>query len=593
VRALLLLVAVGCGSAPATTDAGVAIDAALPESTFPGCAPTQGEVCDGHLCWVNPVPMEPALSAIGGGGCDYWLVGSGIYRLNGDTMTAAPTPPGTVPAAERAFSSVLVFPDQVWMSGPGTVRFDGKTYDQMDPIGANAMWGSSSDDIWFVRGFELTHWNGVEMTDVQPPDSPGSELYGTSANDVRVTTFSSQVDHWNGSAWTSEPGPEGALYRLWASGPDDWYAVGWNNDGAVIWRRGAGGVWDVVYMNPAAFEFVSIWGASADDIWVASGTGTSLVHFDGNAWSEVAVPAGGNVYAIHGTRSDDVVFVGSQYLARWNGSEIVPITRRVVELAPPEGRWVGVYAASANDAWFVGDGGTTAHWDGAMWQQARIAPEAFVTSLSGTASDDIWVAGATGNRMMVWHWDGHTWKSTDLGAPGELDAIHAESRSDVWAVGKAGAIFHFDGSWHRTPAPATTNLVSVTGHAGDAWAVGDKFSFHWNGQEWARVNSFVFGSFTAVWERASNDVYFGTNVGELYRFDGFALTSTTASLGSVNAIGGDATTMWVAGVQSFAYDHGTGLRTTSTPESWLAASFMAPNDGWIAGTGGAIMRYRP
>jgi hypothetical protein len=198
------------------------------------------------------------------------------------------------------------------------------------------------------------------------------------------------LEHWDGSAWNIIPNPADSqagavLNGLNARSPDDVWAVGQQGGGASVtpllehWN---GTAWQAVPApagsQPSWLQAVSA--TAADDAWAvgyqaAPGSTSSYVplveHWDGSAWSIVALPGGASLSGL-----------------------------------------VGVYAASASDVWatFGGSqfaegaaaGGTSQaflHWDGSRWTTvAEPGPQEYGTSyaynsISGTGPDDVWAAG--------------------------------------------------------------------------------------------------------------------------------------------------------------------------------------------------------
>jgi hypothetical protein len=590
---VLFVLLAACGGSPATGDAAIS-DAKQHDASFPGCAPTESEICSEHLCWVNPQVLDDQITAVAGSGCDYWLVGGGVYRLNGDVLSSVAAPGGgSTRDLGVGHRGIVTLSDQVWITGVGTYRFDGTRWLTTDTQYGAAIWGDSEQDMWVLLNGQLARWDGTAFEMVTA--ETGAAMWGTSGHDIRVATFAPTPTllHWNGTAIENESAPSQDVMALWASSPDDWYAIGFDGDD-VIWHREATGAWTVVYREPfAGGGFRAIWGANAHDIWVGGAGLDHAVHLDGATWTPVPLPTPADVGAIHGSGPDDVVFAGVGFVARWNGKRVESVLTARLALDPGEGGWVGMHGTSVTDVWALADHGTTAHWDGATWQQGKIAPGIVTEAIGGTASDDIWVAGATAS-MTVWHWDGAAWSATALPMPGMLRAIHAASRTDVWAVGDAGTIFHYDGAWHAMHVPTTAELVGVWGNHADAWAISGVGIYHWDGVAWTSISMASAGTFTSVWGRASNEVYFGTSIGALWRFNGTGLVRTLESNAAISEMGGDAARRWFVGGNWIGYDHGTGLQMMYAPRAvWTAAYFPTRTDGWIVGTGGAIMRYRP
>ena len=195
---------------------------------------------------------------------------------------------------------------------------------------------------------------------------------------------------------------------------------------------------------------------------------------------------------------------------------------RVVEEQREAGRTAGsacsaspvasnaVWGASANDAWAVGDVGTTiVHWDGtavlsntapagagqlrAIWARRRTTsgrsasrrrssggygtmvhrdpPAPATQGIWGASANAIWVVGTYG----IYHWDGTAWSMAQM-APA-MNTVWGASATDVWAAG-GGAEPRFIGTaWpgrrrqrHRQHAlHPVGEAPAVTCGPGDRW----------------------------------------------------------------------------------------------------------------------------
>jgi len=168
---------------------------------------------------------------------------------------------------------------------------------------------------------------------------------------------------------------------------------------------------------------------SGSDVWIFAGSSTGgsakAMHWDGNQWLDVPLPAG--VYP------DDAVVLG------------------------PSDVWVLGPSGCAGSAASGGCTTTIYHWDGAAWSPFTVpilADELSGAALSGSAPGNVWVG---------------TWVPTKPGQPGRL--------------------LHWDGhSWHQITAPrdSVTETPLVTdGHSGvwmGPWT-------HWTGTRWVSVQA--------------------------------------------------------------------------------------------------------
>ena len=280
--------------------------------------------------------------------------------------------------------------------------------------------------------------------------------------------------------------------------------------------------WAVIPM-PSVPEKINVLSAvsalSHDDIWAvgytrdygnAENTARTLaIHWDGREWKIVPTP---NPYN------------GNNYLD-------------------------GVITLGPNDAWAVGDTGTSAnpgtllfHWDGTSWTPGNLPPldpsGSSLYGLAATAPNDIWAVGVMGNqdfsRGLILHYDGSQWgvhkTFTEDVFPSILYGVAARSATDVWAVGATGSatagirglIAHWDGSTWRQLADDEIGVnlseawdVALAPGAPDVWIAGE----HGRTRDVAAVIHRGSGE----WERDGEDL----RVADKNYLRGIAATSNT------------------------------------------------------------------
>ncbi|HMA37878.1 MAG TPA: S-layer homology domain-containing protein, partial [Chloroflexia bacterium] len=134
------------------------------------------------------------------------------------------------------------------VASPNPSTLDNNLYG-VAAVGANDVWAVGSYDGGMTSPTLTEHWNGSAWTSVASPN-PGvaNELVAAvavSTNDVwavgdyclsNCTIFQTLMEHWNGSAWTVVPSPNGgtgsnSLYGVAAVAANDVWAVGdyWND----------------------------------------------------------------------------------------------------------------------------------------------------------------------------------------------------------------------------------------------------------------------------------------------------------------------------------------------------------------------------
>jgi hypothetical protein len=175
----------------------------------------------------------------------------------------------------------------------------------------------------------------------------------------------------------------------------------------------------------------------------------------------------------------------------------------------------GVSAASATDAWAVGDGPVLLHGNGTTW--TPVTPPSFKGSsttyyygVDAVSAADVWAVGTSGKAPLtvIEHWNGTTWARTPSPSPGDMPGLTAVSgtATDAWAVGSyiednpthavQNLILHWNGQqWSRVECPQPAQTMGLSGVADvsptDAWAAGattqSSFVLHWNGSTWTQV----------------------------------------------------------------------------------------------------------
>lgn len=72
----------------------------------------------------------------------------------------------------------------------------------------NGIWGTSDDDVWITSfNGEVFHWNGSQWREEFLFEAPNS-ISGSSADDVYVVGYSGSIFHWDGASWTKVALPE-------------------------------------------------------------------------------------------------------------------------------------------------------------------------------------------------------------------------------------------------------------------------------------------------------------------------------------------------------------------------------------------------
>jgi hypothetical protein len=266
-------------------------------------------------------------------------------------------------------------------------------------------------------------------------------------------------------------------------------------------------------------------------------------HWDGTAWSQVAVPSSGAALGVVVAPSATAVwaFGTSDVALHWEGTSWHRVTLPTPKDSAAPSFW-GAGAVSPDDIWAAGDVSPAHapshaiidHWNGRRWQLVPGPPtRSELYGVAALSANDVWAVGdasvSTANGFerlaLTLHWNGRAWKQvpTPNPAPSTMAAIHVSnslyavsgsSSRDVWAVGQynlwangtrgsRALVLHWDGTrWKLVPSPSivaghVSFLYGVTApSATGAWAVGGAnrhnaqhaLAERWNGERWSVVS---------------------------------------------------------------------------------------------------------
>lgn len=298
--------------------------------------------------------------------------------------------------------------------------------------------------------------------------------------------------------------------------------------------------------HPQGLGLSSVWGSSANDVWVVGAFG-SVLHWDGKAWASVPAPTHVSLRAIWGTGPGDVWAVSSpdaifrstgfsNGTTQWTVATPVkdmtgetPAVVNTVWSSAPGDVWVGGEATGVirDDNYWWESGWRTVVKDGApAWAHGVDANTySIVRGIWGTGADDVWIVGTKGqngppfgahiNGTDPWS-GGPAFQEIDTQCLASLYGVWGTKSGGVWAVGDYGTIRHYTeetGQWMPISSPTQENLRAIWGaNENDIWAVGEHATLvHWDGTTW-RTSSAAFApgiepALYGVWGSSSNDVW--------------------------------------------------------------------------------------
>jgi hypothetical protein len=292
----------------------------------------------------------------------------------------------------------------------------------------------SASNVWAVGQDSgtplLDHYNGISWSQSTLPSGPCSlfeadctlnGVSGTSASDVIAigdgtipTSSGWQLEtlayRYNGSAWSaltvSASIPYSAFEHIQVFSATNAWAVGTAPDAtdtgsvvaAVNWN---GSTWTQAATpldTTANLTVNAISGDSASDIWVVGetatrgytgGTRTSvLLHYNGSAWSQVAVPDSSGLLDVDAISPTDAwAIAGDGSVLNWNGSAWSVVT--TLELSND----AAIAALSPTDVYVAQLGGMS-HFNGTAWTTTSIPSGVNVLTAHAVVSPGhVWFAG--------------------------------------------------------------------------------------------------------------------------------------------------------------------------------------------------------
>lgn len=320
--------------------------------------PTDASQCGaGAWCSVKLPSSQVSLNGIWGAGPnDVWIMGSPSTAIHWD---------GAQIATNEVDSNKSLL--GIWGSGPrdlwtfGTIArmwhyagdvTDGGWSRSTDSGGGyatplTAIWGAGPTDIWAIGTsapsvFHCDGWNNGEPDWQISPTSPAipplietiafNAISGSERAGVWIVGDGGRTRYtpgWSGdhATWNAvESHSQRSLYAVWASPNGDVWAAG---EGGIVHRfsRADGGNYsETTVETPASTSLRGLWGSADDDIW-AVGDASTVIHWDGTAWSRVDDPVfgqgGTDLFAVWGSSKNDLWIAGRGVLLH-NGAVALP-----------------------------------------------------------------------------------------------------------------------------------------------------------------------------------------------------------------------------------------------------------------------------
>jgi hypothetical protein len=340
---------------------------------------------------------------------------------------------------------------------------------------------------------------GAVETSTDAGAPPDSDLDAGNAGDAGNSGHCSP-DHW---CRTPLPTPDFTLSAVWSFAPDDAFAAG--DNGMIHWD---GKTWSLVPGGDAGLEgLTGLWASGPNDLWAVARGQHRLLHGTRAAggaftWTTSETVGGPTRDIVTGTASGSVWTAGMED----DGTQVLEHAVSVDGGAPtftkvviPESPFStnALFVSAGDELWIAGSGDAAAvvlhakktanvyAWDTTLDTTGQ--PFTFFPALWGIAANDIWVLGAKADH---YHRSplsdgGGEWSPIANHVTVAMTSVWGTGKNDVWAVGYFGAIRHWDGAtWTVSQiavngTPIFDMLASVHGSsANDVWAVGAGVALH-------------------------------------------------------------------------------------------------------------------
>jgi hypothetical protein len=269
----------------------------------------------------------------------------------------------TVSATASASPTVTPTPEPVrkW-----TVAFDASNVGWM-----MSGWGPGDGTLWVVGGTEavgrIFHLSAGEWSEVDPGVAVPllNWVHGTSATDVFVGSNDGTILHFDGIGWTRQATPVSvSIWGVFAVAPTNVWAVGGNvssSDPPFILHYD-GAAWSRVplptLIRPRVAAFFKVWASGPDDVYAVGQNGV-VVHYDGRGFTELFLGISQDLIGIWGTGPENVMVVGGRVTAELAHFDGASWQRASLFLPGLNGVWM----RRADVAHAVGIGGTVLRVD--------------------------------------------------------------------------------------------------------------------------------------------------------------------------------------------------------------------------------------
>ena len=271
-------------------------------------------------------------------------------------------------------------------------------------------------------------------------------------------------------------------------------------------------------------EFTSIIGFSSTDVYAGTGYG-NVLHYDGESWTQEALPNGSSITDLWGSAPDDIYASASTHLVHFDGNE----WSKVDSGLPAGVFWSAISGSGPDHVVVIGRdrdppfAPRMAHFDGVEWTEHVVADDKRLLDVWSAGPRDTFLVGQ-GGRIL--HFDGEALTFLQSGTGQTLYSVWGTSASEVFAGGE-GVVLRFNGNtWSGMTPPANPEegspqrIQSIFGFGGNRLFASGNGLHYFDGESWDTQLPFS-SHVNKIWASRPDDVLFvGTAT---HRYDGFSV----------------------------------------------------------------------
>lgn len=244
---------------------------------------------------------------------------------------------------------------------------------------SNCEWVSPSGKIYIPYDNDIYIYDDADGLQLLHKDVCGNDIgingiWGTSDDNIYavadVDYYQSIILHYDGTNWTAmETDAEETLHDIYASGEDDIYAVG--NDGTILHYDGLS--WNCLE-SPVTRDLKSIFKVDGDNIYAVGNCGTILCSVDGITWNEMESNSEKNLWSVWGSSKSDIYAVGIEgTILHYDGSAWSELAMNI----DVNESLYNIDGLSENDVFVTGKSGTALHFNGSWWEDISCFTERY------------------------------------------------------------------------------------------------------------------------------------------------------------------------------------------------------------------------